>query len=119
MLAGLFQLLQGGVALVAGGDQILAGLRQPLLGEGVARRGRGFYLMARLEQAVVVVLEIAQDLGLLVGGGQQSEAAADLGGGQGRAHLLDFLARLGAIVVARFVVLEFGDVAVYCAICSL
>ena len=57
----------------------------------------------------MVVFEVPQHFGFLVAGGQQAEPAADLGGGQRRAHLLDFLGKFAAFGVARLVVLQLGD----------
>src|SRR5216683_7628121 len=102
-------MLQRGVALIAGGDLLLARFAEPLLDKGAARRGGRLQLMLALDEAVAVVFEIAQQFGFLVGCRQEVEATADLGRGKGRAHLLDFLGELGAVGVARLVVFQLGD----------
>src|SRR3954465_15670134 len=86
-----------GIALLLRGNQLLAGLPEPLLDIGGARRGRRIELVLRLRRGVAAVFQIAQDFEPLVGGGEQIEPAADLGGVQAGAHILDLLGDAGAV----------------------
>ena len=109
MLCRLFKLLQRRIALIAGSHQLLTGLTEPLLPKGVARRRRCLELVLALDQRIALEFEVAQQLRLLIGRGQQIQPAPDLGRGERRPHVLDFLRQLGAIAIAGLVVLELGD----------
>jgi hypothetical protein len=109
VLGRLLQLLQCGVALIAGSDQLLTRLTEPLLSKGVAGRSRRLQLMLALDKAVAVEFQVAQQFGLLVGCRQEIEPAADLRRRESGAHLFDFLGELGAVGVARLVILQLGD----------